>query len=221
MKFMKKNLHKHYKHFGISFLILFIVILFYSVNESVFAASVTDVVQVSLVVDPGITITSPADVSMAPNISIVANGSIGSAVWTVVTNAALGYTLAVHDSTDPALKQGAVDSFANYTETVLGTPEVWSVGSGAKEFGYSAFGTDSATATWGTGTSCGSAGAPTGTEKYQGFAATPTDKTIATRAVVTPVAGIATTICFAAQQNAIFASSGTYTATITATATTL
>jgi hypothetical protein len=207
------------KKFAISFLVLFLFVQFYSLTEYAFA--VTDQVIVTLDVDSGITISDGAAVTMAPHIGVSANGSIGSSSWTVVTNGANGYSLAVHDSTDPALKNGVVDSFANYTETVVGTPEVWSVPAASKEFGYSAYGTDTSTATWGTGTSCGSAGAPTGTQKYVGFAATPTDKIIATRATVTPVAGITTTICFAAEQDTVFAAAGTYTATITGTAITL
>ncbi len=203
------------KKLVISFLILFLFVQFYSLTEYAFA--VTDQVVVTLDVDSGITISDGAAVTMAPHIGIAANGSIGSSSWTVITNAANGYSLSVHDSTDPALKS-ATDSFANYTEAVSGTPEVWSVPASNKEFGYSAYGTDTNTTTWGTGTSCGSAGAPTGTQKYVGFAATPTDKIIATRATVTPVAGITTTICFAAEQDSIFASAGTYTATITGTA---
>ncbi|MFA6301307.1 MAG: hypothetical protein WC609_03070 [Candidatus Paceibacterota bacterium] len=206
------------KKFVISFLILFLFVQFYSLTE--YAFGVTDQVVVTLDVDSGITISDGAAVTMAPHISITANGSIGSSTWTVITNGASGYSLSVHDSTDPALKS-ATDSFANYTEATPGTPEVWSVPAASKEFGYSAYGTDTSTATWGTGTSCGSAGAPTGTQKYVGFAATPTDKIIATRATVTPTTGITTTICFAAEQDTVFAAAGTYTATITGTAVTL
>lgn len=184
--------------------------------EIITAATAVDSVVVTLTVDSGISITSPTDVTMSPNIGMTSDGSIGSVIWNVKTNKATGYTLAVKASASPALVSGA-NSFADYTEAVATTPEVWSVASGAKEFGYSAYGTDTTTATWGTGTSCGSAGSPTGTQKYVGFKTT--DKTIATRATVTTPAGIDTTVCFATQQNNVYASSGTYTATITATAT--
>lgn len=206
------------KALGISFLVLFLFVQFYSLAEYAFA--VTDTVVVTLDVDSGISISDGAAVTMAPHISVSANGSIGSSTWTVVTNNATGYTLSVNDSTDPALQSGA-NSFANYTEAVVGTPEAWSVPSGNKEFGYSAFGTDTPTGTWGTAASCGAAGVPSATQLYVGFAPTPTQKIIATRATVTPFAGIPTTICFAAEQDGIFAASGTYTATITGTAVTL
>jgi len=182
------------------------------------ANTATDNVVVTLNVDTGITISNGADVTMAPNIGISADGSIGSSNWIVKTNNATGYTLAVKASAAPALVSGA-NSFADYTETVAGTPEAWSVAGGAKEFGYSAYGTDTATGTWGAAASCGAAGVPSGTQYYVGTKTT--DKTIATRNTVTSSSGITTTICFAAQQNTVYAPSGSYSATITATATTL
>jgi hypothetical protein len=204
------------KKFVISILILFLFVQLYPLAEYAFA--VTDDVIVTLDVDSGITISDGAAVTMAPHIGVSANGSIGSSSWTVVTNGADGYTLAVKASASPALVSGG-NSFADYTETAAGTPELWSVGSGAKEFGYSAYGTDTATGTWGTSASCGAAGVPAAAQKYVGFLIT--DKIIATRAITTPIAGIATTICFAAEQDTVFAAAGTYTATITGTAVTL
>ena len=212
-----KNLNKK---IVISFLTLFLVVQFYSLTEYAFA--VTDNVVVTLDVDSGISISSnTATVAMAPHLGISASGAIGSSTWTVITNGANGYSLSVNDLTDPALKNGVVDSFANYTEVATGTPEAWTVASGAKEFGYSAFGTDTNTTTWGAAASCGSAGTPSATQYYVGFSPTPTSKIIATRATVTPVAGIATTICFAAEQNNVFAKAGSYTATVVGTAITL
>ena len=199
-------------------LTLFLFVQFYPIIETAIAATATDNVIVTLDVTTGITISDGANVTMAPNIGVASDSSIGSSSWIVRTNAVNGYTLAVKASSSPALVSGP-NSFADYTETVLGTPEVWSVGVVAKEFGYSAYGTDTTTATWGTAASCGAAGIPAALQKYVGFQIS--DKTIATRATVTPTSGVTTTICFAAAQNTIYAPSGTYTATITATATTL
>ncbi|MFA6520401.1 MAG: hypothetical protein WCT44_02210 [Candidatus Paceibacterota bacterium] len=211
---MKKLLNK--KLFISSFLILFLVMQFYALTEYAFA--VTDNVVVTLDVDSGITISDGAAVTMAPNISITTDSSIGSSAWTVITNGASGYSLAVKASASPALVSGS-NSFADYTEAVAGTPEAWSVASGDKEFGYSAYGTDTSTAEYGAAATCGAAGVPDVGQNYEGFATS--DNIIATRATVTPVAGIATTICFAAEQNGVFAPVGTYTATITGTAVTL
>lgn len=186
--------------------------------SSVFGASVTDNVVVTLNVDEGITISNGPDTTMAPNIGLTSNKSIGSSSWTVTTNALNGYSLAVKATTAPALQSGS-NSFADYTETTSGTPETWSVATGTKEFGYSVYGTDAPTATWGTGANCGTAGAPSATLKYVGLKTT--DKIVATRNSVTPVTGITTNICFGAEQNNVFAPAGTYTATVIATATTL
>ena len=198
--------------------VLILVAQFYPIIETATAATATDNVIVTLDVTTGITISDGLDVTMAPNIGVASDGSIGSSSWIVKTNAVNGYTLAVKASASPALVSGP-NSFADYTEGTLGVPEAWSISAGTKEFGYSAYGTDTATATWGTAASCGAGGIPDVLQKYVGFQTS--DKTIATRATVTPTSGITTTICFAAAQNAIYAPSGTYTATITATATTL
>lgn len=203
---------------GLFLFFAFFIIQFYSTIENVFAATATDDIIVTLDVTAGITISAGADVTMSPNLGVASNSSIGSSSWTVRTNAVNGYSLTITSLTNPALKSG-VNSFADYTEAVAGTPDVWSIASGDKEFGYSAFGTDTPTATWGTGASCGSGGVPTATLKFNG--ASTANDAIATRSTVTPTSGIATTICFAAEQKDVYAPSGTYTATITATALTL
>jgi hypothetical protein len=208
---MKKNITKI---FTASLISLIFVQLFYMSMEPVIATatSVTDNVIVTLTVDSGITITSPADVTMAPNMGMAANSAIGTAVWNVKTNRATGYTLGVQASAAPALV-GPGGSFTDFQAT----PVVWSLPATSYQFGYSAFGTNTPTATWGTGANCGSAGVPLATLKYRGFTAT--SNTISTQALPTTPAGVDSTVCFAAGQNGVFAPSGVYTATITATAT--
>ncbi len=181
------------------------------------AQTASDTVQVSLTVDAGISITSPADVTMSPNISVSANSSIGSSVWNIKTNDPDGYTLTVRSSTTPALKQGAIASFADYTPGTPGTPETWNTPSSSVEFGYSAYGTHVNTGTWGTGSSCGAAGTPSATQKWNGFATT--TFTVATATGTTTPSGVDTTVCYAAEQDTFYAASGTYLAEITATAT--
>ena len=213
---MKIKINK--KIFALSLFII-IAIAGYFVGDKVWAAGeiATDDVLVTLTVDEGISITTGTDVTMSPNISVSANSSIGSSSWNVKTNSHAGYTLAVKADADPALVS-ATNNFTDYTEAVLGTPELWSVDTGTYEFGYSAYGTDTLDATWGALDTCGVAGVPGG-NKYVGTQTT--DKTIATRSVPTLPAGVTTTICFAAEQKDVYAPSGTYTTTITATATTL
>ncbi|MES2436808.1 MAG: hypothetical protein V4519_02255 [Patescibacteria group bacterium] len=182
-------------------------------------ATADDTVIITLNVDAGISITSPADSSMSTNLGVSVNKAIATTTWNVKTNNNLGYTLAVKASQDPAM-QSAGDEVLDYTESVGGTPETWSVGASTAEFGYSAFGTDVPTGTWGTGSQCSSTvNANSTTLKYVGFSTS--DKTIATRSSTTTPSGIDSTVCYAVEQNGFYIPSGTYTATITATATTL
>lgn len=183
------------------------------------ATSSPDSVVVTLNVDAGVSITPGADEIMEPSISLTSNKSIGTSSWSVATNSNTGYSLAVKASTNPALKNGTTDQFTDYTEATPDTPETWSVSSGQKEFGYSAYGTDVLDATWGTHNDCGntSTGVVSTGSKYLGFSTT--DFTIATHSGVTTPSGVVTNICFAAEQNGVYAQSGSYTATITATAT--
>lgn len=181
----------------------------------VIAQSANDSIEVNLTVTSGISITSPSDVTMSPALSTSNNESTGNAVWTVTTNDTDGYTLVVAADTNPALQSDS-DQFADYTEATPDTPEVWSV-SNAYEFGFGAFGDDVDDGTWGAGSSCGAGTIPSNIH-YQGFNGTSTVQ-IASSNDVTTTSGTATTVCFAAEQAGVFAPSGTYNATITATAT--
>ena len=199
---------------------LLLMPMFYLAFEPLIAnaTAVTDTVVVTLNVDSGVTITAPADITMAPNIGTGSNSSISAtgATWTVVTNSATGYGLTVQASTTAALKSGS----NQFTDASL-TPALWSVPASSTQFGFSVRQASTGwvnTTTWGTGADCGSAGTPNATLKYSGFnGVTPIN--IATFATPTPLAGQATNVCFAAGQNGIFAAAGVYTATITATAT--
>jgi len=186
--------------------------------EPVIASAVTDDVVVTQVVDSGISITSPADVAMSRNLSLTANSATAGTTWNVKTTNATGYTLSVNASAAPAMSDGT-NSFADYTEATSGTPDTWSV-SNAYEFGFSAFGSDVAAA-YGTDTSCdgGVAHTPSANLKWRGFTGT-TAIQVASSGSATAQAGTDTTVCFATEQDTVNAPSGTYTATITATAVT-
>jgi len=202
---------------GLFTLFAFFVIQFYSIVETVFA--VADSAEVTLTVTSGISISNGADEVMEPNLSITQHKSVGTSSWTVITNDPNGYQLVVTADTVPAMKS-ATSEFADYTEATAGTPEVWSV-SNAKEFGYSAFGTRTP-ADWGTGAaSCGNT--TTGVvDPALRFVGVPTaNDPISTFNDPTPIAGVLTTICFAAEQETVFAEAGAYHANITGTATVL
>lgn len=188
------------------------------------AATDTDNVTVTLTVNEEISISDGANVTMAPNIGVSTNTSVGTTTWSVITNANAGYTLSVAASQSPAL-QSVGDQFLDYTEATPGTPDIWSVDSGNIEFGFSAVGTDveteydDASTNGSDETICPVVGTLGATDHgFEGF--TTSNESIASRSATTTAAGITTTLCLAAEQNGVLAPSGTYTATITATAAT-
>ncbi len=183
------------------------------------AAAVNDSVVVSLTVDSSITITTPDDVIMAPNIGVSSDTSTGTVTWNVKTNSQTGYTLGVKASRVNAMySTSTTEYFTDYTETVAGTPETWSIAAGAYEFGFSAYGTDVVAGRYGTDCTPSSPGTIEAGAKWEGFDVS--DVTVASRATETVKAGIDTKVCFAAAQGtSIYAPAGYYTATITATAT--
>lgn len=186
--------------------------------QNVAAISATDSVVISLNVDAGISITSPADTTMSTSLGASTNTAIATTTWNVKTNNNLGYSLTVAASTNPAMQ---VSSTVFVSDFASSTPALWStLPNGRAEFGYSAYGTDVSTATYGTGSSCGATSTPSTTLKYRGFT-TSASPTIATRSATTTTSGIDTTICYAVEQKGVYIASGLYSATITATATTL
>ena len=187
--------------------------------EIVGAATASDTVIVTLNVTAGISITSPADVTMSTALGVTQNSAIGTSTWNVKTNSALGYTLALRATSSPAMTSGS--NFVSDYQT--GAPNTWNATATQSYFGYSGFGTDISTGTWGTGSACngGTNGNATSTTlKYKGF--TTSDVTIATRSATTTPTGVDSTICYAVEQGASsYIPSGVYQATIIATATTL
>lgn len=185
------------------------------------AATATDSVVVTLNVDAGISLTSPADTTMSTNLGVSTNSAIATTTWNVKTNNNLGYSLTVSASTNPAMRVSGTQFIDDFTPAG-GTPALWStLPTGHSMFGYSAYGTDVSTGTYGTGASCSAAtSTPSTTLLYRGFT-TSASPTIATRAATTTTSGVDTTICYAVEQKGVYIGSGVYTATITATATTL
>lgn len=218
---MKKIYFK--KVIALSVISLFLFqILYITAVEPTVAAAVTasDSVVVTLNVTSGVSISDAGPVTMLPNLGISANNAAGTSAWTVKTNSTTGYTLGVKADASPALRITATPTsyFTDYTDTG-NTPEQWSVATGDKEFGFSAYGADVTDGTWGTGDLCetsSGSGVPITTMKYVGFETT--DQTIASSNTVTTTSGTVTNICFAAEQKDVYAPSGTYNTTITATA---
>jgi len=187
------------------------------------AASDSATTTVTLTVTEEISLTPPPAIAMSPAITMSQNSSIGTGnAWNVKTNAQAGYILYLKDDSVPALQDVTTsETFSDATST----PSSW--GFGANEaceglglcFGFSVYGNDVETGTWGSDTSCGAGGTPSANLKYRGFDGT-TDITVASSNSETSISGTDTVLCVAAEQNGVFAPSGTYTTTITGTATT-
>jgi hypothetical protein len=188
--------------------IFFLAIFVFSYSESLnglVAGTDTDSITVSVTVVSSISIDNPADVSLSPNIEETGTAD-GNATWNVKTNHLAGWTLDVKASTTPAMQSGG-NSFADYTETVPGTPEAWSVDAADSEFGFSASGTYS---------EAGFSGS-----KYLGFDGL-NDIQVAHRNAPSEGSGDDTTVNFRAESGSSHNQPlGTYDATITATASTI
>lgn len=197
--------------------------LFAFVEPTVSGAAVdTDDVIVNQAVTAEITLSAPSDITMTA-LSTTQNSAVGSADWTVTTNNQAGYTLTLHASTAPALARGGGGgNIVDYTPAVSETPETWSVPASNVEFGFSARGTDVNTSTYGTDADClAGADVPSAALKWRDFDLTGSADQVATAGSATTTSGTTTTMCVATEQDTTFAVSGSYTATITATATTL
>lgn len=185
-------------------------------------------ITVNQVVSAEISITLTATVSMSPAISGISGGTgDGSATMTVITNNTNGFSMAVKADYSPAMTLGgansAVPSFADYTKA--GTPPdfAWSVAAADSEFGFTVEPETPANAVAafldnGTDT-CGIGAAQTVNACWAPF--TTTDYTVINRSAPTDNGGEAEVLKFKAQSGANhFQQQGTYTATITVTATT-
>ena len=184
------------------------------------AASTTATTSVSLTVGEEITLTAPASIALSPNITMTQQSSVGSGVWTVKTNNAGGYTLEFTTSATNALTTGS----ASFTDISTTSPAAWSVSADSYIWGYSGYGTDIATSTWGDATACGTAaaGGLSTSLNYAGFASTTTvAPTIASKNTATGSSGATTTLCIAAEEgDSVYAPDGSYSAVVTGTATT-
>mgnify|MGYP006919678208 FL=1 len=191
---------------GMSLVVMLFVMTGFTSAEPVLLQAITasDEVIVTLNVDAGVAISnSPvADTTMSNSLGVSVNKAIATTTWNVTTNNAAGYTLAVKASSSPAMRLNTnVATFINdYTEGTPGTPETWSVGASTAEFGYSAYGTDVSSGTWGTVGSelCGATSTPSTALKYVGF--TTSDVTIASRSSTTTQSGVDSTVCYAVEQ---------------------
>lgn len=192
------------------FLGVIIISIFFSYSEKEGGVKVagvaSDSVEINVTVSEVISISSPANASMSPEIvgSGLANGSVN---WNIITNNSSGWKLEVESNTDPAMQKGS-DSFLNYTESVSGVPETWSVNNNSSEFGFSV-------------NSDYEVSGYSGGSNFRGFPGISKVK-IAEDSSVTVDGGADVSVLFKAEVGVDKTQpSGLYTATIKATATTL
>ncbi len=185
----------HRKHSRHPRLMLFVALAAFSCLASLLAAGSAAA---------AISISQPANISL-PAIPGTGGSSEGSVTWRVSVSALLGYFLTVNASSAPAMSQNGY-TIPDYPAS---TPQLWSVAATEAAFGFSAEGNDTSTSTWGTPS--------TGAGKYRGFnGANPIQ--IASAGLLS--SGADTTVYFKGEVgSSYFAVSGTYTASITATAT--
>ncbi|MBI2482365.1 MAG: hypothetical protein HYV76_02275 [Candidatus Vogelbacteria bacterium] len=165
-----------------------------------------------------LSITAPADVTLSGTITDTDGGQAnGSATWTVSTDNAAGYTLAIKAGASPAFTSSG-NNFANYGPTGVDPDFTWTVAATAKEFGFTPEGTDIVAAFKDNGTSCNAGSSDTASSCWT--ALTTTDQTISRKTSAT--SGTDTLVRFRAEAGASATpATGVYSAAITVTATAL
>jgi len=206
------------------FPVVFVLSLLYLAFEPMVTGAVADSAVVSLSVTSEITISSPADTSLTPSIPGVTGNagspSTASLTWTVITNNSAGFNVKLKSSTDPSLQLDGSNTFSDYTNA---TPlnYTWQTPSAsAAWFGFTvepATAADTVVAFLDNGSNTCGTGAVNGANTCWGGLAT-TDTDVINRTSATSSSGEAEVVKFWAESNAKFLNSGSYTATITATA---
>ena len=210
------------KAIKLSFAVFLIGSVAFTVLEPATTNALTDVATVSATVTSEVTISSPTDTTFSATIPGVSGNpgspATASFTWTVITNNSAGFDMTLQASQAHALYKDGSYYFSDY-----GTPPTptygWSAaGSSVANFGFSittATAGDTSSAFLDDGGACGSGGNTGGC--WAGFNGT-TPITVVHRTALTDANGEAEVVNFKAESNAKYLASGTYTATITATA---
>jgi hypothetical protein len=200
-------------------------VIIYFEPEMIKATSANDSVTITQVVSDEISITDCTNFTMTGTIAGMTGGSsTGSCTWTVRTNNDGGFSMAIKAGSVPALATGGY-SFADYTPAVSTTPDyAWSVAASAAEFGYTvepAALADNVTKFLDNGSNLCNTGAANGADTCW-YKLTTADQTIVSRSTKTDSSGQAEVVKFKAEVgNTAYQQDGTYTATVTATVTTI
>ncbi|MFH1170823.1 MAG: hypothetical protein V1704_04665 [Candidatus Vogelbacteria bacterium] len=162
-----------------------------------------------------LSITAPSDASLS---AITAAGvSTGSVAWTVITDNPAGYTLSIKAGSSPALTAGS-ESVSDYSPGGAVPDYSWSVGAAASAFGFSPEGADTASRYLDNGSSCGIGASNASDQCWDGFSTA--NRTIAQSSTSNTPSGVATTVKLKVEVGADKTqTTGSYTATLTVTAT--
>ncbi len=168
-----------------------------------------------------ISISSPSDTSFSNMSGIAAGEANTSSTWTVIADNAAGYTLAVKASTDPAMKSSTYGSFfSDYTPSGANPDKTFAIASTISAFAFSPEGVDIAQRYKDNGTACNTGVLDTEDACWDGLDTS--DVTISSRASTNAPSGSTTTIKYrAAVGSEKIQDAGSYSATITVTATAL
>jgi len=180
------------------------------------AATANDVITITLNVTAGISISTPPNTAMSNALGTSQLTAVGTTTWNVKTNNYGGYTLTLQAASTTAMQASSTSMIADYSNS--GVPTSWTTTT--PSFGFSGYGADVNTGTWGTGTTCSNGTSTINSNlKYRGFTTSP--YTIAFRtSTTTSNPGVDTVVCYAVDEATSYIPSGTYTAFITATAVT-
>lgn len=170
--------------------------------------------------DSYIAISSPSDLVMASMAGLSGGSSEGVISWLVTTDNTAGYNMSIASTTTPALKS-ATDSLADYVPAGSDPDYNFTNASNASSFGFSAEGTEASSRFKDNGSVCNAVGGVKNTGKcWDGVSTIP--KVIAGSTSSNQPSGSTVTARFHAETGADhIQTSGQYSVTIIATATTL
>ena len=168
-----------------------------------------------------ISISSTNDPPSSNMSGITAGEANTFSTWTVTTDNAAGYTLAVRASTYPALKSSTYGSFfADYTPSGSDPDKTFSISTNVSEFAFSPESIDVAQRYKDNGTSCNTGSLDTVDACWDGFSTS--DVTVSSRTSSNNPTGSTTKVKYrSAIGSDKIQDAGAYSATITVTATTL
>ena len=164
-----------------------------------------------------ISISSQPNVVMPSISGLGAHTSTSSLAWTVVTDDAAGYALYTQATSSPALASTSGAYFADYAPSGGNPDYTFAIGAASSSFGFSPFGTDTASRFKNNGAACNTGFSITLYKCWDGFSTS--QKLIAQGASSNQPLGTQTSLTIEAQVGSNKnQDSGTYQATIVTTA---